>query len=76
MSEILIWTTSWCTPCGALKAWIESKHYKGIVFKDADKEKPRIKLGQTIDAYPTLQFGDELVAGLLPIQQWLVAHYE
>tara|TARA_B100000131_G_scaffold321750_1_gene373547 strand:+ start:1952 stop:2215 length:264 start_codon:yes stop_codon:yes gene_type:complete len=87
MSEILIWTTSWCTPCGALKAWIESKHFKGellarknlvvpIIFKDADKEKPRIKLGQTIDVYPTLQFEGELVAGLLPIQQWLVVHYE
>ena len=87
MSEILIWTASWCTPCGVLKAWIESKHFKGkllarknlvvpIIFKDADTEKPRVKLGQSIDYYPTLQFEDELIVGVEPIQEWLEAHYD
>lgn len=74
-NETLIWSTNWCTPCKVLKAWIEDNNYENIVFKDADKEKPRIKLGQSIEAYPTLQNGDELIVGIIPIKEWLVSHH-
>ena len=70
MSKPVIYTTTWCKPCKVLKSWV-AQHGYSVEFKDADTEKPRVKLGQSIDIYPTLQFGDELISGVLPIQKWL-----
>ena len=73
MSEVLIWSKGNCLPCEMLKEWIEGKEYT-VTFKDSDVEKPKIKLGQEIVGYPTLQYEGELVMGYQDIQDWLVNH--
>ena len=75
MIEVLVWSKSNCLPCDMLKEWIAEQGYT-VTYKDSDTEKPKIKLGQEINGYPTLQYEGELVVGYQDIQDWLVNHNE
>tara|TARA_S200002703_G_C3603146_1_gene185167 strand:+ start:202 stop:432 length:231 start_codon:yes stop_codon:yes gene_type:complete len=66
MAEIIIWTATWCMPCKGLKTWTDV-HFPFVVYKDIEKDVAPFE----IKSVPTMQVGQEFVANVSTIKQYL-----
>lgn len=71
MSEVILFTASWCNPCKELKQWMESKKIDlDITFVDIDEEPLAAKTAR-IKVVPTLLILGTLHGGRDEVKTYL-----
>ena len=71
MSEVTLWSATWCAPCGPLKAFV-AEHYPNVSIKDIEEGAPH-----SIKSLPALETPDRgIVTSARDIRMYLAERYE